>query len=85
MKKTILYYLIFTLIYFILIFQTSMYFLSWGAKRNFIEICYIYFLSEPFPVEKSLFYILLNSFIWFSLLFAIFKLINYLKSSIGNK
>jgi hypothetical protein len=75
MKKNIIYYVVFTITYLLLIVFTSPFLLTWGRKRGIIEQSYVWFLTKPFNLEISAGFILLNSLFWCSVFLIIFILV----------
>lgn len=63
-KPFILFYVIFTAIYICLAFFTGPFLMTWGQKRTAFEKAYSVFLSYPFNVGDSLWWILANAFAW---------------------
>ena len=71
MIKLIKFYIIFAVIYITLILLTMPFFMSWGSKRNLIELAYLKFIGSPFDYSKSLWFVLVNSIFWFIVLYAL--------------
>ncbi|MDQ1094927.1 MULTISPECIES: hypothetical protein [Chryseobacterium] len=79
MKKFLLIYTVFTVLYVVLIVVTSPFLLTWGEKRSFLEKLYVWFLTKPFNLEFSAGLILANSLFWTSIIFLIQKGINLIR------
>ncbi|TWI95982.1 hypothetical protein JN11_04257 [Mucilaginibacter frigoritolerans] len=83
MKKIIVYYLLFLLGYILLIVFTSPFLMTWGQKRGIFESLYVWFLTKPFNLNYSPWFILFNYICWatffYLLVIAIKKLIRKLK------
>jgi len=62
--KTLVYFVLFVIIYIALAVTTSMFFMTWGAKRNTLEKIYVFFIGGPFDPGHSLLFLPLNSIIW---------------------
>lgn len=76
MKKLILYYAVFLILYIPLTILTTPFFLSWGGKRSFVENAYVKFIGGPFDYSKSLWFILANSVFWFVVLICLVFVVN---------
>lgn len=69
--KVLIYYIIFSVGYLILSVATAPFFMSWGSKRSIFEKGYVFFIGSPFDVGKSLWYILLNSLFWATIIYIV--------------
>ena len=82
MVKLLKYYTIFAVIYIPLVILTMPFFISWGSKRNLIELAYLKFIGSPFDYSKSLWLILVNSLFWFLVLIIIIFIIKKISTII---
>lgn len=85
MKKIIIYCIVFSLIYVLLVIFTGIYFLSWGQKRTLFEKLCLWFLTKPFSLEISFGFVIFNSLFWFVCIFLIYKIITMLKQILFEK
>ena len=63
-KPFVLFYIVFAVIYTCLVFFTSPFLMTWGAKPNAFEKAYAIFLGYPFNVSDSLWLVLANALVW---------------------
>lgn len=64
LMKTLVYFILFVMVHVTLAVTTSMFFMTWGAKRNTLEKIYVFFIGSPFNWGNSLWFLPLNGIIW---------------------
>lgn len=79
--KIVLYYIIFILLHVTLVITTSMFFITWGAKRTLLEEVYVVFISKPFDASTNLWLLLLNAFCWATVFYILYRAFHFLRKS----
>lgn len=62
--KTIIYFVLFVTAHVTLAVTTSMFFMTWGTKRNALEKIYVFLIGGPFDPGNSLWFLPLNGIVW---------------------
>ena len=77
LKASLFFILIFTFLYTLIFFISSLFIMSWswGATQNLFQKIFIFILKNPLDPQKGLIVILINGFIWSLLVLLMYNLI----------
>jgi len=81
LKIRLVYLLLFTVIYTLVVIISSFYMLgwTWGEKQNIFHKVFIFIFLSPFNVTNNLLFIPINGFAWGVFTLLIYKAVRLLK------